>query len=474
MTTVMNAYVGERMRGYLVALQAKSGEVGLGARPLVTRSNGGILNIETAGKMPVHTMLSGPAAGVVGARYCAERAGFKRIITWDMGGTSLDVAVMDGNIRHTEEASVGEHPLFVPTVDVISIGAGGGSIAWVDPVGMLHVGPRSAGAKPGPACYGRGGTEPTLTDAYVALGIIDPANFADGELPLNRENSMAALTRLGEKLGMSALAAGEAVLEVATAQIQTKCMPLLARYGIDPDEYALLPYGGAGPTHAFLYAKAAGIRRLVVPLFPGLLCALGTVIADLRFDAPRRVEIALDTMDEDAFNAMLAELGDRAVADLQSQRVKVRDIDVVRSASMRYVGQSFELEIDLPEDRIDCASAKAAFLEGYQARYGYSDPNAPIEIVSVVAHAIGHTPKPNLVARVEAAPKTERNTRPIYHGGRWVDAEAMQRTSLRPGDHIRGPAVIDQADTTTFVPPGFDVRVDEQLNLIGELIDDAV
>lgn len=474
MTTVMNAYVGERMRRYLYALHQRARDTGLGAAPLVTRSNGGILNIETAGQLPVHTMLSGPAAGVVGARHCAEEAGFGRVITWDMGGTSLDVAVIDGNIRYTEEASVGEHPLFVPTVDVISIGAGGGSIAWVDPVGMLHVGPRSAGANPGPACYGRGGSEPTLTDAYVALGIIDPVNFASSELKLDPAKSLEALTKLGDRLGMSALAAAEAILEVATAQIQAKCMPLLARYGIDPEEYALLPYGGAGPTHAFIYARAAGIRRLIVPLYPGLLCAIGTVIADLRFDAPKRVEIALDAMEEGAFNALLDELGEQALASLKAQRVGVRDIDIVRSASMRYIGQSFELEIDLSPGRVSREDARQAFLRGYHARYGYSDPKAPIEIVSVVAHAIGHTLKPRLTPRVGPSEGIRSYARRLYQNGRWIDATAVARDSLRPGDRLSGPLVVDQSDTTTFVPAGFEIRVDEHLNLIGEMIDEAV
>lgn len=474
MTTVMNAYVGERMRRYLYALHERARDTGLGAAPLVTRSNGGILNIETAGQLPVHTMLSGPAAGVVGARHCAEEAGFSRIITWDMGGTSLDVAVMDGNIRYTEEASVGEHPLFVPTVDVISIGAGGGSIAWVDPVGMLHVGPRSAGANPGPACYSRGGTEPTLTDAYVALGIIDPVNFASSELKLDPAKSLEALAKLGDRLGMSPLAAAEAILEVATAQIQAKCMPLLARYGIDPEEYALLPYGGAGPTHAFIYARAAGIQRLIVPLYPGLLCAIGTVIADLRFDAPKRVEIALDAMEEDSFNGLLDDLGEQALASLKAQRVGVRDIDIVRSASMRYVGQSFELEIDLSSGRVGREDARQAFLRGYHARYGYSDPKAPIEIVSVVAHAIGHTLKPRLTPRVGPSQGIRSYPRRLYQNGRWIDATAVARDSLRPGDRMRGPLVVDQSDTTTFVPAGFEIRVDEHLNLIGEMIDEAI
>jgi N-methylhydantoinase A len=474
MTTVMNAYVGERMRRYLTALECETRQSGVAARTLVTKSDGGILNTETAGAYPVQTMLSGPAAGVVGAYYCARAAGLEKIITWDMGGTSLDVAVIDGRIRYTEEASIGEHALFIPTVDVISIGAGGGSIAWIDAVGMLHVGPRSAGANPGPACYGRGGAEPTLTDAYVALGIIHPARFANGEMTLDRQRSLDALERLGERLELDALSTAEAMLEIATAQIQTKCMPLLARYGIDPEEYALLPYGGAGPTHAFLYAKSVGIRRLIVPLFPGLLCALGTIIADLRFDVPSRVEMKLDAMDEDDFNRDLDDLGAQALDRLRAQRVHVLRTEVVRSAFMRYVGQSFDLEITLPPGRVTRETARAAFLAGYRARYGYCDERARVEIVSVVAHAIGETPKPALIHGLTATEGTrERYERQIYSEGRWIKATALARKGLRPGDRFQAPVLIDQADTTTYVPAGFTITIDDNLNILGELVDGA-
>ncbi len=474
MAVVLNAYVGERMRRYLTNLDTRTVEAGLGARALVTKSDGGILNIETAGRFPVHTMLSGPAAGVVAAHHYALEAGREKIITWDMGGTSLDVAVVDGRIRYTEEANIGEYPLFIPTIDVISIGAGGGSIAWIDSVGMLHVGPRSAGANPGPACYGRGGVEATLTDAYVALGIVNPANFADGGMRLDRDRSLEALETLGRRLGLDALATAESIIDVATAQIQTKCMPLLARYGIDPEEYTLLPYGGAGPTHAFIYAKAAGIRRLIIPLFPGLLCALGTVIADLRFDAPKRMEVMLEGMDEDAFNQELAALARQATTQLHQQRVPVERVDVVYSAAMRYSGQSFELEVTLDPERVTRANARAAFLARYQARYGYSDPEAPAEIVSVVAHAIGHTAKPRLQPPTKAVAEGDRvYRRRVYTGGEWVESEAISRDRLAPGDRFAGPFLIDQADTTTFVPAGFKIEIDAHMNILGELTDGA-
>jgi len=459
------------MRRYLSAFRDEATARGVAAAALVTRSNGGIMNVDTAGRFAVQTMLSGPAAGVVGALYFAKAAGFERIIAWDMGGTSLDVSVIDGRLRHTEEARIGDFPLFIPTLDVMSIGAGGGSLGWVDPSGMLHVGPRSAGADPGPACYGRGGTEPTLTDAYVALGIIDPGHFANGELAVDGALALAALERLGARLGLSALGMAEAMIEVATAQIQTRFMPLIARYGIDPADYALFPYGGAGPMHCFLFAKAAGIDRVVVPLFPGLLCAWGTIIADLRYEVPKTTHIALAAFDEEAFDREIGALDREALAWLREQGVPTTAQHVLRLAHARYVGQSFELEIPLPAGRVTAAEIRHIFVERYQARYGYSDPDGPIEIVSLVSQGIGSTAKPSAMPRLRR-PRAgaAAGTRDVYISGAWRRIPALDREAVAPGTVYEGPLVIDQSDTTTFVPEGFRVSVDPHRNLIGERI----
>ncbi|MCC7426455.1 MAG: hydantoinase/oxoprolinase family protein [Alphaproteobacteria bacterium] len=469
LTTVMNSYVGERMRRYLSAFRDEATARGIAAPPLVTRSNGGIMNVDTAGRFAVQTMLSGPAAGVVGALHFAQASGFERIIAWDMGGTSLDVSVIDGRLRHTDEARIGDFPLFIPTLDVMSIGAGGGSLGWVDPSGMLHVGPRSAGADPGPACYGKGGQEPTLTDAYVALGIIDPARFAAGELTLDREPALAALARLGARLGLSDLATAEAMIEVATAQIQTRFMPLIARYGIDPADYALFPYGGAGPMHCFLFARTAGIDRVVVPLFPGLLCAWGTIIADLRYEVPKSVDINLAELDEAAFNREIAALDAQALAWLLQQGVPTTAQHVMRLAHARYVGQSFELEVPLPGGRITPAEIRRSFVERYHARYGYSDPAGPIEIVSLISQGIGSTAKPSAMPRLRRPQAGARaGTRDVHIAGAWRTIPAIDREALEPGRVYQGPLVIDQSDTTSFVPEGFRVSIDAHRNIIGE------
>ena len=471
LTTVMNSYVGERMRDYLSTFHDEAAARGIAASPLVTRSNGGIMNVDTAGRFAVQTMLSGPAAGVVGALHFAQASGFDRIIAWDMGGTSLDISVIDNRLRHTEEARIGDFPLFIPTLDVMSIGAGGGSLGWVDPSGMLHVGPRSAGADPGPACYDKGGQEPTLTDAYVALGIIDPARFADGELTLERDLALEALTRLGAQLGLSELGTAEAMIEVATAQIQTRFMPLIARYGIDPADYVLFPYGGAGPMHCFVFAKAAGIDRVVVPLFPGLLCAWGTIIADLRYEVPKAVDINIAELDEEPFNRMVAELDDQALAWLRQQGVPTTAHHVIRLAHARYVGQSFELEIPLPGGRITPAEIRRTFVERYHARYGYSDPSGPIEIVSLISQGVGTTTKPSTLPRLpHPRTGTHAGTREVFITGAWRKIAAIDREVLEPDRIYEGPLVIDQSDTTTFVPEGFRVSIDAHRNIVGERI----
>lgn len=471
LTTAMNAYVGQRMDRYLGEFRDRTEALGIPSAPLVTRSNGGIMNVETAGKQAVHTMLSGPAAGIVGATYFAGAAGYERIIAWDMGGTSLDVAVLDGKLRYTDDAHIGEFPLFIPTLDVLSIGSGGGSIAWVDSSGLLHVGPRSAGAQPGPACYGRGGQQPTLTDAYVAMGVIDTERFAGSELRLQPELSVAALERLGKEIGLSALEAADAVLQVATAQIQARFMPLMARYGINPAEYALFPYGGAGPMHCFVFAKAAGIDRVVVPLFPGLLCAWGSIIADLRYEVPKVLHMPLADIDEAGFSAQMKLLDDEAASWLGKQGVAIVGQHIRRVAHARYVGQSFELEVPLPAGSITSEAVREAFNERYRARYGYADEDGAIEIVSVVSQAIGTTMKPNTMPSLRKKRKSAGlRHRRVFIDGSWQEITAIDRDAMEPQTTFEGPMVVDQMDTTLFIPSGFRVTIDTFGNLIGERI----
>jgi N-methylhydantoinase A len=477
LVAVMNAYVGRRMSGYFDDLERGLRGLGLAAPVLSTKSNGGVMTASEAGQRPVETLLSGPAAGVIGASFVARAAGHERVITFDMGGTSADVAVVDGEPRFSTENHVGDFPVIMPAIDVTSIGAGGGSIAWLDRDGVLKVGPQSAGARPGPACYGAGGTEPTVTDAYVALGVIDPARFLGGSVPLDPRLAEAALERLGRSLGRSVADTAESVLRVATSQMYAALVPLMARKAVDLDQFALLPFGGAGPTHGFLLAREVGIRRVLVPPSPGVLCAIGSLVADVRRDFVRTVHHPLRRGGEglvvrairDAFHA----LAEEGRAWLAAQALEFDGTSTIWSADIRYLGQSFELTPTVTPDVLVDETGDALrglFHVAYRDVYGYADEAADLEVLNVRLTAIGVTRKPAVAAsssngaRAETAPRERR----VFLDGAPVTVKVVDRAALAPGAPIAGPAIIEQYDTTVLVPAGFTVQADRHGNLIGE------
>jgi N-methylhydantoinase A len=477
LVAVMNAYVGRRMSGYFDDLERGLRGLGLAAPVLSTKSNGGVMTASEAGQRPVETLLSGPAAGVIGASFVARAAGHERVITFDMGGTSADVAVVDGEPRFSTENHVGDFPVIMPAIDVTSIGAGGGSIAWLDRDGVLKVGPQSAGARPGPACYGAGGTEPTVTDAYVALGVIDPARFLGGSVPLDPRLAEAALERLGRSLGRSVADTAESVLRVATSQMYAALVPLMARKAVDLDQFALLPFGGAGPTHGFLLAREVGIRRVLVPPSPGVLCAIGSLVADVRRDFVRTVHHPLRRGGEglvvrairDAFHA----LAEEGRAWLAAQALEFDGTSTIWSADIRYLGQSFELTPTVTPDVLVDETGDALrglFHVAYRDVYGYADEAADLEVLNVRLTAIGVTRKPAVAAsssngaRAETAPRERR----VFLDGAPVTVKVVDRAALAPGAPIAGPAIIEQYDPTVLVPAGFTVQADRHGNLIGE------
>jgi N-methylhydantoinase A len=472
--TAINAHVGEKMRRYFRALEEDLGRLGLRAPVLSTKSNGGIMTARTAGDRPVETLFSGPASGVIGAHWTASQAGFSRIITFDMGGTSADVSVVTDTPTYSTEAQAGDFPILMPAIDVRSIGAGGGSIAWVDGSGVLKVGPQSAGSDPGPACYGRGGAAPTVTDAYLALGWLNPARFGGGDLRLIPEDAVAALTRLGTHLGLGVKEVAWAIVEIATANMHARFTPFLASRGADAQDYVIVAFGGAGPTHVFLLAQEVGLSRVIIPTIPGALCALGCLAADLRADFVRTFGNRCDRLAPSALEAAYGGLEAEARTWLENEGVPVQAARFERSAEMRYVGQSFELRASLPEGPLASLDAMLeAFYEAYEQTYGYADREAPVEIVDLRVQVVGRTPKPRLQrtdgggqarSAAHAAPATRR----ISWANHEHEARIYDRTALRPGDLVRGPVVIEQDDTTTVVPPGFHVRVDGYFNLIGE------
>jgi len=471
--TVINAYLGMRLRQYFTNLRARMETLSPRTTLLTTKSNGGAMSVESAYHLPVETLLSGPASGVMGALETARQAGISKVIALDMGGTSADVSVIDGDIAYGTENSVGDFPLIIPAVDVSSIGAGGGSIAWCDSAGVLKVGPQSAGADPGPACYGRGGRRPTVTDAYVTLGIIDPAQFLGGTMPLRRDLAVESVATIGRTLGMDPPEAAESILQVATSNMYAQFMPLMTRRGVDPQDFALLPYGGAGATHAFLIAREVGITRVLVPPSPGTLCALGSLLADLRRDFVRTIYTPLG-----GTGAPLAEAFDAlrtaATAWVTGEGVELARIDYAYAADLRYKGQSFELTVGVPEEGLG-ANGDALLAERFHRQhedvYGHADPATGVELINARLTVIGVPTTPALHAgpsREPGAAPGPRAGRPVYFEGRNVETAVYARGALRVGDAFDGPAIVEQYDTTTFVPPGFRVCVDEWQNLVGE------
>ncbi len=473
--TVINAHVGERMRGYFHALERDVRRLGVPSAILSTKSNGGVMTARTAGERPVETLFSGPASGVIGAHWVASQAGYPNVITFDMGGTSADVSVVTDRPIYSTEAQAGDFPILMPSIDIKSVGAGGGSVAWVDRAGILKVGPHSAGSEPGPACYARGGAEPTVTDAYVALGWLNPERFAGGGVSIAPALARDALARLGDRLGMGVEEAAWAITEVATANMYARFTPFLTSRGVNAEEYAIVAYGGAGPTHACLLARELGLPRVIVPRVPGALCALGCLVADLRADFVRVLGARCDRLEPAALERAFLDLEAEAAAWLHREGLAVAAHRFERSADMRYVGQSFELTTPLPACCGDTLTpVLEAFYRVYHDVYGYVDRDAPVEMVDLRLQAVGVTPKPHVAAASaddrRAAPAGPTGRRRLYWGGGTVEAAVYRRAALRPGDRLAGPAVIEQDDTTTIVPAGFGARVDPRWNVILEAI----
>ena len=474
LVTAMSAHIGPRLRDYFARLESGLGELGLDCPSLSTKSNGGVMATRQAGAVPVETLLSGPAAGVIAAAHLGRLTGRRQLITFDMGGTSADIAVVDGEVGYSTESQIGDFPLILPAVDVTSIGAGGGSVAWADTAGVLKVGPRSAGAEPGPACYGRGGTEPTVTDAYVLSGLIDPDEFLGGQLRLSPERAERALAELGARLGLDPQATASGILRVATANMYAQFLPLMSQHGVDHRTFALLAYGGAGPTHAFLLAREVGIRTVVVPPSPGTLCALGCLLADLRADYVRTVYAELDEQALEPLAAHLAELEREATAWLDEERIPSPERTLLRAADVRYKGQSFEVAVTLPRGGpAGLRELPALFHARHRAVYGYADEGGAVEVINLRVQAVGGVRKPERMAPMGAISDQQSAVSPVRRrrvmlDGSAVEATVYRRAELPVGVSLDGPAIVTQYDTTTFVPPGYRFSVDEWLNLVGE------
>lgn len=470
----LNGYVQPIMSAYLDNLENDTHAIGLEAALQITQSNGGVLSATSAKGKPVNTMLSGPASGVVGAAYVSGLSGINDAVTLDIGGTSADFSIIRGGEPvYSTEAVVGDFPLIMPSVDVFAVGAGGGSVAWFDQFGVLKLGPMSAGAEPGPACYGRGGDDPTITDAYLILGYIDPARFLGGTMPLKRDNAEKAVGRIADQLGYTAEQAAEAILRLGTATMASAILPMMTKRGLDPRDFTLVAFGGAGPTHASLLAEEIGIRQILVPPSPGTMCALGATIADYKSTHIRSMRGPLTDFGAADLQRGFLQLEEEGQDALSEKNSQIARLESVRSADLRYRGQAFEVEVQLPAGLeihdIDPQLLAKRFHETYESLYRNSDPTSAVELVALRSSLIGRRPKPALPRLLERGPAAREIAfakRPIYHGGRFHDASVFQRDDLMAGDNVAGPAIIEQFDTTTVLAPGFFGSCDAVGNLL--------
>ena len=472
-TATVAGYVQRRVAGYIGALQGALGGAGVPAEPMITKSNGGIMAAELGKTDPIAMLLSGTASGVIGAADIAGRIGAADVLSFDVGGTSADVAVIqDGKPAFGTGEMVGEFPIHVPTVAVTSIGAGGGSIARVDAFGVLKVGPESAGSNPGPACYGQGGTLPTLTDAFAVLNLLGAGELGYGAVSLDRTAAQRAVATLADPLGLSLPETAESIIRVAVSGMYLEVSKLLSRHGADPRSFTLLAFGGAGPMTACLLARELGIRRTVVPPTPGVLSAYGGLIADIRNDFIRTAFVDLDAEGLALLGGHARELETRALAWLREEQGFGGEARLVWSADMRYRGQSYEIETVI--DHRDLAAGRSgalaeAFHATHERVYDHADREAPVQVVNLRLVVSGSAPKPVFREQpVVPGPAAPRGGAAIFLDGGEHEAALHDRDDLRPGRHFPGPAIVAQDDCTTIVPPGFAARTDGWGNLILE------
>jgi N-methylhydantoinase A len=473
-TTVMNAYLGPLISRYLGRFADEVRRLGVPAAPHINQSNGGIISVAAARDVPVRTLLSGPSAGVMGAAWVAGAAGFESIITFDMGGTSTDVARVErGQPIIADERTIAGHPVRIPTLEIESVGAGGGSIAWVDSGGALKVGPESAGAHPGPACYGRGGIRPTVTDANVVLGRLSASHLLDGVMKLQPERATQAVDDLAAALGLPRIEAARGIVSVVQANMLATIRLVSVRKGYDPRAYTMVAFGGAGPLHAAALARDLGISRVVVPPAPGILCAIGLLVEPLRIDLVRSRVQLLDALTpaeiERGFDSMETEA--RAWLDRESVAPARRRL--VRAFDMRYLGQNFELRVPAPAGAgDDLVRLRRAFFTEHERVYGYAAEDEPVQVVAFRLTGLGEPEplgRPTVRRAVHPDPaEAQIGERPVYFDETraFVPTAIYRRERLLAGHRLAGPAVIEQMDSTTIILPGRSADVDEHGNIL--------
>lgn len=470
-TAVIHGYVQPRVSEYLESLQQALLDVKVNAIPQVTKSNGGVMSAELGRTACAQMILSGTAAGVIGASHVSKLSGYPNTMSLDIGGTSADVAfIRDGQPQFGIGEVIGEFPIFIPSVAVTSIGAGGGSIAWVDDLGILRVGPESAGSKPGPACYGNGGERATITDAFVVLGYIGQFDLGYSAIEIDVAKARGAVDFLAEKIGKDSEETAQAIVDIAVSGMYMEISKLISRYAVDPREYALQAFGGAGPMMACFVARELGMQTIIIPTTPGVLSALGGLIADIKSDFIKTVFIELGANETTVIQEEYKSLEDDSLRWLREEQAYEGDYQLIYSADMRYRGQAFEIEAILSAKDVasgDITAMAEAFHREHELVYEHCDRDAAVQIVNLRLVIVGMSPKPVFPKRnLTVKPATPERSVEVFTGGRLTSVSLFRREQLHPGFTFDGPAIVVQSDCTSCVPEGLSGNVDAYGNLV--------
>lgn len=479
-TTVLNAYLQPPVGNYVQRLETALGDDGFEGQILIVQSNGGVMSVETTRRLPVRTALSGPAAGVIASAYIASTAGFPNVISCDMGGTSFDVSLIaDGQSSLTAQTSIDFGMVIrTPMIEITTIGAGGGSIAWVDRGGLLQIGPESAGSDPGPVCYGLGNDRPTVTDANVVMGRINAERPIGGKLDrLDVEAAREAInTHVAEPLGLGVMDAAEAIIRVANSKMAGAIRLVSVERGFNPSDFSAMPFGGGGALHAAALIEEVGLKSALVPRYPGVTSALGCTIADMRHDFVQTLNGMLESLDIDALDQRMVDLVTEGQNLLADADVKFSRVGQLFELDMSYLGQSHTVDVSLPikmsgnTTGITEQSIRKAYEERYTQVYGRPLVGIPIRVMNLRVSVIGYRPKFDLKMLAPAKGLTiddaHRGERPVWVKGGWHDALLFERLLLPVDAQIVGPAILEQPDTTIFIEPGMAGTVDQYGNLL--------
>lgn len=470
-TTIINSVLGPKVSKYIDVLQNQIKEKGYDGEILVLHSGGGVMTSENVQKYAGRLASSGIAAGAIASKHIAELCGFKNAIGLDMGGTSTDISlVYDGELKTTKEWYIEYgYPIGFPSIEIMTIGAGGGSIARIDEGGSLRNGPESAGSEPGPACYDLGGTDPTNTDANLILGRLNES-LLDGKMTLNKEASKKAIQPICEKYGYSEHEAADAILKVANANMSDALRLISVRKGYDPRDFALVAFGGAGALHSAYLAKELSIPKVIVPAHPGVAAALGCLLVDFRHDLTKTYVANTDDVDIDTIEQEFVKMEIEAIKLLEKEGIGKESMNLIRHLEMRYIGQWRSLEITVGRDLTSLEAALESFHKEHERAYSFSNPDQGVEVYGFRVEAVGVVPKPELPKEKPVGSLNEalKEYRDVYFEevGGFINTPIYDRPAVPVGSHLNGPAIVEQLDSTVVIPPEFTAEVDEYKNII--------